>query len=139
MFGFIIAFFICAAILISMLAFFTVNRICFKEGFSTIKHKGIGYISIQTLGFLILSGIPTISSLFNFKSCLIPSSMFVITLLINFYSKRYRSEIILFLCRTEKIKNNNQIISLLKIPPKKYEGFVFVEKSESWYGLVLKK
>lgn len=54
------------------------------------------------------------------------------------FQRKFRTEVVMFLCQVERVKSYNQIISLVKLPEDVVGNFVFIQKSEHWYQKVTK-
>ena len=89
-FGFILVFFICGAMLVSMATFLAINRLCFREPLGSIKHKGLAYVAINMLGFMGLSAIPTLLALFGVGSGVTSMPVVLAAALSHMFSGRYK-------------------------------------------------
>lgn len=96
--------------------FWAVNVLYFNEKVLSIKHIGLGFIFIHALCTVLATMLPISNSFFSFSFALVSSAGILINTGTILYGRKFHSQIIVFMCRVEKVKSFNQIITLVKIP-----------------------
>lgn len=91
--------FIGYVVMLSMLIFFVVNILCFKEPVKTVKHAGIGFIFMNSLCAVLGTIIPISEDLYKLDTTWVSCLAILLTICYIVYGRMLRVEIIMFLCR----------------------------------------
>lgn len=108
--------FISVVIILSMAVFWVVNIYVFAEEVWSIRHIGLCFVILNGLSMGVSAGLHVAIIFFIQSSvvvCILASS---VNLGVIYFAKYFRTEIILFLCRVQKISDYGQVIMLRKAP-----------------------
>jgi hypothetical protein len=137
-FGFLLVCFVGVLVLVSMGLFWVVDVLSFRGPLISTKHAGLGFISLQALSAILAAMLPLAETTFRLPFLGVGLSGMLINLGTIGYDRIFNERIILFMCKVEKVKGFNQIVTLVSIPDLWIEQYVFRRKSENWYERVTK-
>lgn len=124
--------FIGLIVIASMALFWAVNVLYFGEPVLSVKHIGLGFIFCQACCSVLSSMLPIFEIFFKLPFVVVGLLGLVFNAATIAYGIRFKSDIVMFMCRVEKVKSFNQYITMVKMPKALIEGYIFMKKSENW-------
>lgn len=103
--------------MLSMALFLIVNVVYFKERLYTVKHIGIGFIFVASAMIVVVGVLPVAESFYGVREWGVGGLGVGIGGVVVAYGRKFRTDIIMFLAKVEKIKSFNQKITLIKANP----------------------